>query len=236
MSSQPLSVKDRARLLLNSAELANRSVEFGNKTYPILHLSVGRLEKFRAAIEPIERLYMDLAGIDLPFINAIQLEHDRCVEVFKTAIPLAASIVLNIPEDEVRAKCNPIKTFEIVLAQWIHNLEISHLQDVFPHPDDDEYDSSDPNEGNPLSIIEKLASAYHWTYEEALSRTIPQIYLMGVSSAWSYEKIKNGDSKKAPIQVEGKRFNNFKDMSAGEYNEYLKSVMGGMPDNMGVGA
>jgi len=225
-----LSPNDRARLMLNLPNLANRFVEFNGVSYPILHLGIGDLEQFRAACTPLEELYLEFVKSELPFTAFLEVYNDEIVEILIKAVPRTASIVLGLPEAAVIASGSPLSAFSAVLAQWLHNQEIGALQALFPPPPDDEPEkelAGDPSAMNPLSVVQKMASAYHWPEDAILKMTLPKIYLMGNDSAWSYATIKSDSTrtKKKPIIAGGKKQKNFDNMTAGDYKQYLNNVM-----------
>lgn len=232
MEIPTLSPDDRARLMLNLPTLANRWVDFAGIRYPIMHLGVGDLEQFRAAIAPIETLYMELEKADLPFIPFIRAYREEIHNLLVDRVPKAAAIVLGLTEDTVITSCCPLGAFSAVIAQWLHNQEIGALQGLFPSPDGEQEVEleGDPSASNPLSIVQKMASAYHWPEADILKMTVPKIYLMGNDAAWSYAKIKaekpeQGKTlKKAPIIINGKKRENFKGMTPDEYRDYLAGI------------
>ena len=223
MSNQEVTQADKARLLLNSPNLANRWVEFGNEKLPILHLSIGELEQFRAYCAPIEETYLKFADSELPLTDFLVLYRDQIIEIFQHSVPEAASIALHMPTTKIVATARPLEAFHAVLAQWVHNLEIGRLHEAFPAPQSDSDEESTLDQGNPLSTVQKLMSAYHCSFEDALNRTTPQIYLMGVDAAWSYESIRADKSKKRSIpnlKKDGK-------LDGNAYAQYLQGIQGG---------
>ena len=228
---------DRARLLLNTPETANRFVWFNDRLSPILHLPLHKLERFRGATEPMEEL-MSL-GFEVGFKEIIFSNRKAVNEIMKTNLVEAAAIVLNITNDEVRSSgTGPMAVLSIVLEQWVHNSEAEVIKKIFPMPPNDKDDielEDDPSEDNPLALVEKMASGYHWPLEKSLELTLPQIYLMGNSSAWSWHKSEikseDGDSPrkarhtmKVPKEVDGKSFKSFKEMTSTQYKQYLQDV------------
>lgn len=222
---------DKARLVLNSPELANRWVEFAGVRYPVLHLSLGALEQFRAFCAPIEALYLKFSESERSLVEFLSLYPIDVFTVFRNSVPQAASIVLGIQTAKIVAVARPLEAFQAVLAQWVHNLEIGALQTAFPAPENDPDEQTTPDYGNPLSTVQKLMSAYHCSFEDALSRTTPQVYLLGVDAAWSYESMKPEGKTRSrrtptPPTKGGKRWK-----SADEYRQYLETL----PSNlMGV--
>lgn len=234
-----LNPQDRARLVLNTPDLANRSVPFGKGTIPVIHLGIGPLERFRAACVPIEDLYKKMCEVDIPVPQFLKLYKEECLQILTVSVPRAAAVAMGCSEKDIRRYCRPLDTLCVILSQWLHNQEIGKLQELFPHPESDDEETDDPNLGNPLSIVERMASVYPWSFDELLSRTVPQIYLMGVSSAWAYEKAKASSdtpnrpgkpkTNRMPIEVDGQKHPNFKKMTADQYREYLNKVMGAAP-------
>jgi hypothetical protein len=43
--------------------------------------------------------------------------------------------------------------------------------------------------GNPLLMISSLCEAYHWTYEEAMRRTLPQIIMLNHAAWVNHERM-----------------------------------------------
>jgi hypothetical protein len=232
-----LSPADKARLMLNLPSIANRFVEFDGKRFPVVHLGIGDLEQFRAAVAPIETLYLQFANSERSLIEFMQLHAKEIAEMFTKDVPKAASIVLGLPEGTLMAPCAPLSAFSVVLGQWLHNQEIGALQGLFPPPPDDDEErelEGDPSAMNPLGIVQKLASAYHWDQEQILKTTVPQVYLMGNDAAWSYARIKSDSpssstSKRKPIIVNGKKRSGFEGMTSAEYQQYLAgTALGGI--------
>jgi hypothetical protein len=239
MNEEPetLSPADKARLMLNTPELANRWVEFQGKSVAILHLGIGDLERFRAATAPIEALYLKFAQSERSLVEFMLLHEREFVEMFTKDVPKAAAVVLGTIEGAVIASCCPLGAFSLVLGQWLHNQEIGALQALFPPPPDDDEDrelEGDPSANNPLAIVQKLASAYHWEKDAIMKTTVPQVYLMGNDAAWSYARIKTDSPsgsapRRKPIIVDGKKRLGFDGMSAAEYQKYLAgTALGGI--------
>lgn len=233
-----ISAKDRARLLLNTPETANRFVWFDGSKVPILHLPLGKLEMFRGATEEIEQLLH--CGFSEGF-NATLMGNKKLVNhLIKTDLVSAASIVLNTPVTVIKKSgYGPMVILAIVLEQWVHNSEAEVIKKIFPMPPDDKQDidiPDDPSEDNPLSLIERMASGYHWDIDKAITLTLPQIYLMGSSGAWSWHKStlksESGDevhparrsSIKLDKRVGDKKFKSFKEMTSKEYRQYMAEV------------
>ena len=216
---QEITQADRARLLLNTVDLSNRWVDFGELRYPILHLSIGDLERFRAVCTPIEELYLEFSKSELPFIDFISVYRDEILEIFQNNVPDAASIVLRLPTTKIVAVNRPLEAFHAILHQWVHNLELGWLHTAFPAPESDFDEEVDVEHQNPLSTVQKLMSAYHCSFEDAISRTTPQVYLMGVDAAWAYENIKKDKPKKLAMPKQGTQ-----KMTAAEFKEYLTNI------------
>lgn len=234
-----ISAKDRARLLLNTPETANRFVWYRGKLWPILHLPIGRLERFRGATEEIEKFLQ--AGFANGFEETLAANKKFANEQMKTDLVSAAAIALNVTEEDVKTSGHgPMEVLTIVLEQWVHNSEAEVIKKIIPMPPDDKDQldvPDDPSEDNPLSLIERMASGYHWDVEKSIQLTLPQVYLMGSSGAWSWYrselKSKNNDNDvpaprrhavKLDKRVGDKTFKRFKDMTAAEYREYLNTV------------
>lgn len=225
---------DKTRLLLNSTELANRWVEFCGERRPILHLSLGDLERFRVYCVPIEALYLRFAESERPFTDFLALYADDVISVLQESVPEAAAIALRMPTTKIVAAGRPLEAFHAILAQWVHNLEIGALQTAFPAPESDPDEKDTPDQGNPLSTVQKLLSAYHGlSMKAALKLTTPQVYLLGVDAAWTYESVKS-DGKKtrrtAPPAKKGEK----RWKSAAEYQAYVQGLQGNMPGVFGV--
>ena len=222
---------DRARLMLNLPDLANRFVEFAGVKYPILHLSIGDLEQFRAACAPIEAMYLKFSQSEMSLLNFMEIYTVDLEKIFIENVPIAAGIALRLPTTKIVASNHPLEAFTAILTQWVHNLEIGALQKAFPAPESDDKEKDDQDHQNPLSTVQKLMSAYHCSFEDAISRTTPQIYLMGVDAAWSYENIKTEGKKKhttkAPPVKDGKRWK-----TAEEYRQYLGQGLNRYQANM----
>lgn len=223
-----LTAADRARIMLNTPDLANRFAEFGEATIPIIHLGIAQFERFRAACTPIEEFYKTFCESELPIVDFLRIYSDEAKQIFNVDVPKAASIATRTLVEYIYATCKPLQALAIVLAQWMHNLEIVRLQNIFPHPDPDSTEFSDPNVGNPMTILERMAASYPWSKTELLEVTGPQVYLMGVSSAWSYERAKSdSDHKPTPkskVKSNNKPDKKFKAMKLNEYKNYLASV------------
>ncbi len=234
-----ISAKDRARLLLNTPDTANRFVWFCGRLIPILHLPLGKLERFRGATEEMEQILF--SGFREGFSVTLQANKKRVNELLKTDLVLAAAIALDTSPTEIKsAGYGPMEILTMVLEQWVHNSEAEVIKQIFPMPPDDKQDievPEDPSEDNPLSLVERMASGYHWDLDKAIKLTLPQVYLMGSSGAWSWHKSelksKQDDNDPHPArrnavklekQVGDKKFKSFKEMTSTEYREYLQTV------------
>lgn len=224
-----LTPADRARIMLNTPDLANRFVEFGGQSLPIIHLGIAQFERFKAACSPIEELYKLFCESELPIVDFLRIYADESREIFLNYVPRGAGIATRTTTDSIREYCRPLEGLAIVLSQWLHNMEIVRLQTIFPHPEGDSNLPADPNAGNPMTILERMATSYPWSRTELLEVTGPQVYLMGVSSAWAYERAKsesdtdhskNGKNLRKP----NKPAKDFKKMKLNEYKNYLASV------------
>jgi hypothetical protein len=229
-----LSVADQARIMLNTPETANRFVVLNGVEYPILHLGIGDVALFKAAFEPLDKLYRAFVQSQLPIVDFLLSYKGDLNFVFSEAVPRVAGIVLRLSPKQATGLGSPLELLNLVIAQWTHNLEIIKIRELYPHPDeDDDYDESD---SNPVSLVERLMAAYHgMTYEGALRHSIPQVYLMGQSSAVAYARMEeesesntksNGKRRATPkkkkgIMFEGKYWPNPKSMGAARYRRYL---------------
>lgn len=236
-----LTPSDKARIMANDVESANRFVWVGDRMLPILHLSIVDLERFKAAVLPLERLVEE--GLDRGFSNILQNHKD--IDGLKRSVLLSASIALRMSVDEIRL-CgeHPLSLIGIVLQQWAHNFEIEEIRKRFPAPPPDKDDKearephpADPTEDNPLSVVERFSSSFHWSYNDILKLTMPQVMLISSSSSWSWYQSrqrvdKESDGSNAvsskpvelPKMVDGKKFDKLKDMTADQYRRYYERM------------
>lgn len=235
-----LSAADRARLMLNTPETANRWFWLGAENIPILHLGIGDLARFDAAFEPIQKLYEEFVKSDAPIPDFMIYSREEVIRLLCEHAPKAAAVILGVTPEEVRLAGSPLELLALVVAQWNHNLEIGQLAVIFPHPDGDD-DDDEASDGGPLSTVDRLMSAYHgMTYSGALAQTAPQVYLMGYSSAVAYKKLEDkheaerdtpngkpavGKKDKRGIFFEGKWWKKPKNMGAARYKRYLGQGM-----------
>lgn len=235
-----VSARDRARLLTNAPRYANRFVWVGGRRHAILHLSLVDLECFRAAVERMAALVAE--GAEVGFSLALLAQPELVRDVLKRDAVEAAAIALRLSPDEVRELgAHPLELVAVAVAQIAHNLEVDRIREIFPLPPDDEAEvdvPDDPSDANPFAVVEKLASGYHWTLDECLRKTLPQVYLLANASAWTWHrseirsesKADSGDApsrsaaSRIPKQAGGKTFKRLKDMNAAEYREYLATV------------
>jgi hypothetical protein len=229
-----LSAADAARLMLNTPDLANRFVRVGKKKFPILHLGLGSLQRFRAAIGPLEEVYSQFANSNWPIKDFLEVYRREIVGMLKEAVPLAASICLGLSVEELKRLGSPVSLLNVVISQWVHNNEIAKVQQMFPHPDED--DEPQESDGNPMAIVERLQSAYHISEAEALSYTLPKIYMRGQSAAMSYKRAEDAakkddddkpSSKPKGVSFEGKQYKSVNDMPQDIYLRYERVKMSG---------
>lgn len=216
--------------MLNTPDLANRFTEFDGQVIPIMHLGIAKFERFRAACAAIEDLYKDFCDSELPIVDYLRLYSEEAKKVFAESVPRAAAISTGSTTEDIQTHCRPLEALAIVMSQWLHNMEIVKLQTAFPHPETDDKHKASPNDGNPMAVLERMASAYPWSRNELLEVTGPQVYLMGVSSAWSYENAKDDSDAtrsrggKRSVSSPSRPAKDFKKMSSAEYKRYLASV------------
>lgn len=145
-------------------------------------------------------------------------------------IPRAAAIVLDMAEDDVKSLgAHPSDLLTAVISQWLHNLEIESLRRIFPMPpkkDDDEEMEGDPSDDNPLAIVEKLASGFHWSFDDAKKITMPQMYLLSNSSAWTWHRheSKNPSDEGDPSTKRKKTDKPIHKMTAREYKNHVREI------------
>lgn len=234
----------RARLLLNTEEVADTFVELAGHRYAILHLPVGKLEQFRAATSNLESLLIDASADGASFEDVLYDDVDRLFRLALEDIPRAAALALRMTTEEVRSLgVGPLDLIDVVLTQWLHNAEADKIAARFGPPPPDEDDEleidcpDDPTEENPFAIVERMATGYQWTLEQTLALTLPQIYLIGNAGSWSWHrselksKLKSGDEdgprpRVRPVK-DGKPVKRIKDMTADEYKIYIANMFGG---------
>lgn len=227
-----LTQSDHARLMLNTSDVANRYVRLKGKSYPILHLGIGKMAVFKAEFEWVERLYQEFVQSKKTLSDFLFTYRDELYELLVDHLPKAAAAILNTTEDRAKALGTPLELLNLVLSQWVHNLEIIRLKTLYPHPEDS--DEPEDETDNPLAVVERLMAAYNgMTYEAAVAHSVPQIYLMGQNSAVAYKKLeeKTGTDKKGKpavgkkdrrgIYFEDQWWKNPKAMGAERYKRYL---------------
>jgi hypothetical protein len=226
--SKRISARDRARLTSNLPEDANRFAWVGDRRFPILHLSIQDFERFQGAVERLQQTMLD--AVDIGWKHALFDDPDLVLDVMLDDIPRAASIALHMSIDDV--KClggHPADLLAVVIQQWIHNLEMESLRKIFPMPpkkEEEEDLEGDPTDENPLAIIEKLSSGFHWSFEEAKRITMPQMYLLSNSSAWTWHRhdVKNPeDSTDGPVKKK-KTDKPIREMTAKEYKNHVREL------------
>lgn len=240
-----LSAADSARLLLNTPRVANRWVWVAGRRYPILHLSIADLAEFRAHSVSFEN-FLAAAEREGGFAKVIHAHTREVRLLLDENVVWAAALALGLPETHVRQMgAHPLELLIAIGEQWIHNLETDYVRRLFPMPEDDDDDDDDADEAldgdpsaeNPLAIVERMASGFHWPPRETLSLTMPQVYLLSNSSAWSYARTRRradrdpdapDKPKKQKLEVAGKRFKRIRDMTREEYQAYLAENMAGV--------
>jgi hypothetical protein len=117
---------------------------------------------------------------------------DLLREIMKVDIPRSAAVALDVSVEEIKSLgAHPADLLSVTISQWVHNLEIEDIRRCMPMPPADEETTEvegDPTEDNPLALVEKLASGFHWSFDEACRITMPQMYLLSNSSAWTWHK------------------------------------------------
>jgi len=244
-----LSVKDRARLLNNRSLDANRFITSCGARHAILHLTLRDMETFRAATIDIEQLFIAYLQSGVPIDKFVIANRSAVIAILQEQIPVAASLVLRTTPEDLMLHNNPLELLEVVIEQWTHNLEINQIREMFPYPPDEDRKHTDeelgivddPNGENPVALIDGLCQTYHWDYERALDRTIIQVYLLGIASAWSHYRMKKESDinseqgggqggKKGPQQRNGKvyyegKWWELKKMPKGVYRRYLNEML-----------
>lgn len=233
-----LDLENRARLLTNSPDMANRWVSIAGTQYPILHLGIGNMEIFKSKVAKLESYYSSLAESELGLVEFLDIYGDDVVNLLENSIPHAASVCIGVSQKELKKKATPIELLTIVISQWAHNMEIGTIRDIYPFPDSDD-DDDEEYKDNPMTIVERLMSGFHCSKEEAMRFTYPQVYMMSVSNAESYERAKrsaeneSGDKSssnmgrlKSKIEWKGRVYNHPKEMPRDEYKQYMAYVWG----------
>jgi hypothetical protein len=199
----------------------------GDRRFPILHLSIQNFERFKGAVERLEDLMIE--ATEVGWNRALFSKPELVYEIMTEDIPRAAAIALAISVDEAKALGgHPSELLAAVLGQWIHNLEIEHIRKIFPMPpkkEDEEDLEDDPSDDNPMAILEKLASGFHWSFDEAKRITMPQMYLLSNSSAWSWHRHDTKDPDDTEAAPRRKKTNKpIHKMTAREYKNHVREL------------
>lgn len=197
---EPLSLRDRARLQNNLARDANRHIMVGGRRRPVLHMSVRDLESFRHFTKPLEEILYYLLNEQVDFsLYAIEFREIHA-HLLKNEVVQAAALVLGAKPGKLKRTSTPFELLNVVVEQWMHNLEIAALRERFPYPPPDEEEdqftdeqlgtTGDPNGDNPTAFVEGLCEKYGWFYTDVLKMTVPQIYLLSCQAAWKAYRLK----------------------------------------------
>jgi hypothetical protein len=196
---EPLSQRDRARLLNNLPRDANRFVYLNGERLAILHMSVEDLESFRAFTRPLEEIMQFLLENETDFARYAIEATDLHATLFKHEVVEAAALALRMKTKKLKRIATPLALLNVVVEQWLHNLEIGWLRDRFPYPPDDDEETftdeqlgikGDPNQENPVAFAEGLCEKYHISLFEVRRHTVPHIYLLGCQAAWKAHRFK----------------------------------------------
>lgn len=177
------------------------------------------MERFKVYMKRFSELYQSFCESGLEIFDFVVIYTAEILDLLRTDIPKAASVALGVSESELKKIAHPFELLSAAAMQWIHNMEISKIKELFPHPEDEESDSG-VNFDNPVAMVERLMSGGNRSFDEAIRLTYPFVYLMSVSSAEAYQKIKSGSDegksspkKPGPIEFNGVVYDSIKDLA-----------------------